>query len=53
MSPTLLEGAIALILVWIAWQIGVILTPLVIRKFRRPKPDSTDQKKPPSKIIDV
>jgi hypothetical protein len=53
MSPTLLEGAIALFLVWIAWRIGVLLSPWVIRKFRSNNPKSTDQKDPPSKIIDV
>jgi hypothetical protein len=51
MSPTLLEGAIAIFLIWIAWQIGVILAPWIIRKFRRPKPPG--QKNSPSKTIDV
>jgi hypothetical protein len=53
MSPTLLEGAIAIFLVWIAWKIGVLLSPWVIHKLRRKKPDLTDQKTPSSKIIDV
>jgi hypothetical protein len=47
MSPTLLEGAIAVLLVWIAWRIGVLLTPWVIRRFRRePKPPNRKDKPP-------
>ncbi len=34
MSETLLEGVIAIFLVWIAWRIGCLLAPLVIRRFR-------------------
>jgi hypothetical protein len=34
MSPTLLEGVIALILLVVAWQIGLALAPLIFRKWR-------------------
>jgi hypothetical protein len=56
MSPTLLEGAIALLLVWFAWRIGALLAPRVLHRFRRRRPpgqDSSDHsdKQPP--IIDV
>jgi hypothetical protein len=34
MSPTLLEGAIAILLVWIAWRIGRLLAPWIARRFR-------------------
>jgi hypothetical protein len=51
MSPTLLEGAIAILLVWIAWRIGVLLTPCIIRRFKSRK-NPRDPKDPPP-IIDV
>jgi hypothetical protein len=53
MSPTLLEGAIAILLVWIAWRIGVMLSPWVVYKLTRRGPRKPGEKKPPSKIIDV
>jgi hypothetical protein len=34
MGPTLLEGAIALLLVAIAIYIGFLLAPFIIRRFR-------------------
>jgi hypothetical protein len=34
MSPTFLELAVALVLLMVAWQLGVALAPLVFRKLR-------------------
>ncbi|MEI8307794.1 MAG: hypothetical protein WCF99_12100 [Chloroflexales bacterium] len=34
MSPTLLEAAIAIILIVVAWQLGLALAPIVIRELR-------------------
>lgn len=34
MSPTLLELAVALVLLVVAWQLGVALAPLVFQKLR-------------------
>jgi hypothetical protein len=34
MSPTLLEGAIVLVILFVAWQIGVILAPTILRWLR-------------------
>jgi len=34
MSPTLLEGLVALILIVVAWQIGLALAPLIFREWR-------------------
>lgn len=37
MSPTLLEIAVALVLIWIAWRIGKLLTPYFLsRRQKRP-----------------
>jgi hypothetical protein len=33
-SPTWLEIAVAIVLLWVAWRIALILTPLVLRRFR-------------------
>jgi hypothetical protein len=52
MSPTLLEGAIAILLVWIAWRIGVLLAPHIIRRFKARKQPPDRKTKPPT-IIDV
>jgi hypothetical protein len=52
MSPTLLEGAIAILLVWIAWRIGVVLTRLILRRFRERRNPPEKKDKPPF-IIDV
>ena len=52
MSPTLLEGAIAILLVWIAWRIGLLLTPWVVRRFKLQKKPADRNTKPPN-IIDV
>ena len=42
MSPTLLELIVAVLLLWVAWQIGVIIAPKVLASFmafwRTPKP---------------
>jgi len=57
MTPTLLEGAIAILLVWIAWQIGSLLAPRIIRRFKgrsssgKTPPDRKN--KPPPFIIDI
>ncbi len=54
MSPTLLEGVIAILLVWIAWRIGVLLAPLVIRRFRDGRVQKPpDRKNKPPYIIDT
>jgi len=34
MSPTWLEIAVAILLLWIAWRIGLLLAPWIIAKFR-------------------
>lgn len=42
MSPTLLELTVAILLLWLAWQIGVQVAPRVLASFlsfwRTPKP---------------
>jgi hypothetical protein len=53
MSPTLLEGAIAILLVWIAWRIGVLLAPWVIRRFRPQGQKPPNRKDKPPYIIDT
>ena len=56
MTPTLLEGAIAIILLFIAWRIGSLLAPLILRRFkRRSSSDKSppDQKNKPPRIIDI
>ena len=45
--------AIAILLVWIAWRIGRLLTPWVIRRFRRPGQKSSNRKDKPPVIIDT
>lgn len=42
MSPTLLEGALALLLIWVAWQLGVALTPIIRRWLRALRQDLDD-----------
>jgi hypothetical protein len=42
MSPTLLEFAVAIVLIVVAWQIGVIVAPAVIRWLRTLK-DGVDE----------
>ncbi len=37
MSPTLLEALVVIILVIVAWQLGLILTPIVLRELRSMK----------------
>lgn len=34
MSPTLLEVTVGVLLLWLAWQIGLLIAPYVIRYFR-------------------
>lgn len=34
MSPTWLEIAVAIILLWVAWRIALLLTPLVLKRIR-------------------
>jgi hypothetical protein len=34
MTPTLLEIALALVLLWVAWQLGVALAPAIKRGLR-------------------
>jgi len=56
MSPTLLEGAIALLLVWLGWRIGALIAPWIVKRFRNrtrvEKPPQNQKKKPPY-IIDT
>ena len=33
MSPTLLELIVAILLVWVAWQIGVLIAPRILASF--------------------
>lgn len=42
MSPTLLEGVVAIIVIVLAWQIGLALAPDVIRLLRSLKRDIDD-----------
>ena len=35
MSPTLLEVTVAVLLLWVAWQVGLLIAPYVIRYFRK------------------
>jgi hypothetical protein len=51
MSPTLLEGAIAILLVWIAWRIGVLIAPLITRRLKSRKKPRDGKGNPP--VIDV
>jgi hypothetical protein len=34
MSPTLLEFAVAIILIIVAWRIGIIVAPMIMRRLR-------------------
>ncbi len=46
MSPTLLEAALALVLLWVAWQLGVALAPAIrrgLRAMRRGLGDAHDE----------
>jgi hypothetical protein len=52
MSPTLLEGAIAVILLIVAWGIGSALTPYLLRRFRSRKNLPNRKDKPP-RTIDI
>jgi hypothetical protein len=42
MSPTLLELAVAIILIVVAWQIGIAIAPAIIRGLRSLK-DEVDE----------
>lgn len=35
MTPTLLEGIVALVLIIVAWQIGVLVTPAIFRLLKQ------------------
>lgn len=54
MSPTLLEAVIILVLLVLSWQIGIQLTPLVLRYWRTAKQqldqidESSDRQLPPT-----
>lgn len=39
MSPTFLELAVALVLLVVAWQLGIALAPIVLRKLRELRQD--------------
>ena len=39
MSPTLLEGAVAIVLIVVAWQIGLAIAPSVLHALRTLKRD--------------
>jgi hypothetical protein len=39
MTPTLLEIALALVLLWVAWQLGVALAPAIRRGLRAMRRD--------------
>ncbi|MBX0326411.1 hypothetical protein K2Z83_01720 [Oscillochloris sp. ZM17-4] len=34
MSPTLLEAAVAILLIVVAWQLGLAIAPIVLRELR-------------------
>lgn len=34
MSPTLLEAAVVIVLIIVAWQLGLALAPIVLRELR-------------------
>jgi len=51
MSPTLLEGAIAVLLLWIAWRIGSLLAPRIMARFRQRSAANKKNKTPPT--IDI
>lgn len=34
MTPTYLELAVAIVLLWVAWRIALILRPLVLKRIR-------------------
>jgi F420-0:gamma-glutamyl ligase-like protein len=56
MSRTLLEGAIVVVLLWIAWCIGSMLAPWIgmrLRKRRSSRKSPPDQKNKPPYIIDI
>jgi hypothetical protein len=42
MSPTVLECTIAIILVLVAWQIGVLIAPTILREIRSMKQSLDD-----------
>lgn len=37
MSPTLLEAVMAIILIIVAWQLGIALAPIILRELRSMK----------------
>ena len=50
MSPTLLEGAIALVLLWISWRIGVLLSRYIIQRYKAGRKPPENKDKPPVTI---
>ncbi len=56
MTPTLLEGAIVAVLIWIAWRIGSILTPIILQRLRDKRAAAKtppDRKDKPPVVIDT
>lgn len=46
MTPTWLEIAVAIVLLWVAWRLALLLTPIVlnrIRGWRRPPSQSSNK----------
>ncbi len=41
MSPTVLEVVVLIILIIVAWQLGILLAPMILREFRSMR-DSLD-----------
>lgn len=53
MSPTWLEIAVAILLLWVAWRLALLLAPWVIRRFRdsRTAGSRTEQNKSRPELI--
>ena len=55
MSPTLLELIVFVLLLWVAWQIGVWIAPRVFASFtsfwRSSKPPGDPERWPPEKNV--
>jgi F0F1-type ATP synthase membrane subunit b/b' len=52
MSPTLLEFAVAIILIVVAWQIGVVIAPMILRWLRSLKRDVDEAAEEVSRDLD-
>jgi beta-lactamase regulating signal transducer with metallopeptidase domain len=46
MTPTLLEIAVAILLLWVAWRLALLLTPWVLKRIRGRR---TAPSQPPNK----